>query len=1031
VSIRLLGPVSVRDGDGCELLPAGPRLRGLLARLALDAGRPVDASTLVDALWGEDPPATANALQSLASRLRRTLGAERLRSSSGGYVLQVGPDEVDALRFAALHRAASADPDDERARALLTEALGLWHEPVLGGVRDLPFAGPAAARLAEARAAAAEELAARGLAAGVPDAGREVLTDVLAGHPLRETTAVALARGLHAGGRRADALAVLDRTRAALADELGVDPGPELRRVRTELLHDAPGPRPRSSTGDELPRARSNGHTPRRAPALTSFVGRDDDLARLRELTRTSRLVTVTGPGGAGKTRLASEAVRDLELRVAVAELAALTGADQVAPTVLHAVGGPELALGEHGAPDVLARLRAALAGQELVLVLDNCEHLVDAAADLVHELLTAAPGLVVLATSREPLGVPGEVLHPLGALDDRHATRLFVERAAAVRPGFVLEGHEASVAEICRRLDGQPLPIELAAARTRSLAPTEIAERLADRFRLLVAGARTALPRHQTLRAVVDWSWDLLTPAERTVADRFGVFAGAVDAPTVEAVCGEDAFDVLAALVEKSLVVAVPDAQGPTRYRMLETIREYAASRLAASGARDAVVGAHAERVLAVLEPGEPRLRSGAQLDQLAVVRRIEGEAIRALERAVDDGNADRAHRLLAALTWSWAIRGDMAVLLRWSTAVAELPPPAPGMAVAVNRSLRSVLLASQPDTSGVRAETEAVAAMRPTLPRPWHPVVALQGPATRAFTDGDRSELEALADDGGDPWLQAAAAQIAAMHAENAGESEVQRRYLRRAHHLFAQLGDRFGQGMTTFALGEVEDLAGDRAAARRAYTEAISLSEELHKVDDLPQYRMQLAVLAARDGDEDEARAQLRLADAATSGSVEPWATAWLAWGRADVERRLGDPTRALALLAEPLPPFENDPGPGAGQREALVHHLVAAALIDLGRHEEARAELDVAVAAALASDDGPVLGQVAEAAARWALATGDPARAGELLGVAIARRGTLNLGDPEVVATRDAVVTALGPATAEAATERGRSLTLRLP
>ncbi len=660
------------------------------------------------------------------------------------------------------------------------------------------------------------------------------------------------------------------------------------------------------------------------------------------------------------------------------------------------------------------------------MVLLDNCEHLVDAAAHLVHELLGTVPGLVVLTTSREPLGVPGEVLHPLGALDDRHATRLFAERAAAVRPDFVPARHESVVREICRRLDGQPLPIELAAARVRSLEPGEIAERLADRFRLLVTGARTALPRHQTLRAVVDWSWDLLSGAERTLAARFGVFAGAVDAETVEVVCGDGAFDLLDALVEKSLVVAVPDPDGgPTRYRMLETIREYAAERLAASGERDAVVDAHAERALAVLEPGEPRLRSAEQLDQLAVVRRIEGEAVRALERAVADADGTRAHRLLAALAWSWVVRGDMAVLLRWSTRVAELPAGEPGMAVAVNRSLRSVLLASQPDTSGAHAEIDAVLAMRPALSRPWHPVVALLGPATRAFTDGDRSELVVLADAEGDPWLRAAAAQTIAMHAENVGEPEVRRRYLRLAHDLFSALGDRFGLGITTSSLGEVEDLSGDRSAARRAIMEAISLSEELHKVDDLPQYRMQLAVLAARDGDEAEARAQLRLADAAIP-SPEPWTTAWLRWGRADVERRLKNPAQALALLGEPLPPLDDDPGPGWGQRQALVHHLTAAALIDLGRHDEARTELDAAAAAALDSDDGPVLGQVAETAARWALAAGDAERAGELLGVALARRGTLNLGDPEVVATRDGVVGALGRPPADAAIERGRAV-----
>jgi predicted ATPase/DNA-binding SARP family transcriptional activator len=1027
MAIRLLGPVSVRDADGRELLPAGARVRGLLARLALDAGRPVDTATLVDALWDDDRPPSANALQSLASRLRRALGTDRLRSSSGGYVLEVDPDDVDALRFATLRRAAAAAAaDDDSARALLTEALALWQDPVLGGVRELPFAGPAAARLADARGAAAEELAARGLAGGIPEAGQDTLVAILDEHPLRETTAVALARGLHAGGRRADALAVLDRTRTALAEELGVDPGPELRAARTALLHDTP--RGKSGTNGHLPPARH------RTPALTSFVGRDDDLARLAELTRTSRLVTVTGPGGAGKTRLALESVRDLATPVALAELAALTGPDQVAPTVLHAVGGPELALGERAAPDVLPRLRAALAGRELVLVLDNCEHLVDAAAQLVHELLTAAPGLHVLATSREPLGVPGEVLHPLGALPDDYATRLFTERAAAVRPGFSLDGHAPVVLEICRRLDGQPLPIELAAARVRTLEPDEIAVRLADRFRLLTTGARTALPRHQTLRAVVDWSWDLLSPAERDLATRFGVFAGAVDAATVEAVCGEDAFTTLAALVDKSLVVATPTADGPTRYLMLETIREYAAARLATAADRDAVLDAHAARVLAVLEPVEPRLRRADQLEALAVVRGVEGEAVRALERSAAAGEADRAHRLLAALAWSWVVRGDMATLAHWSGRVAELPAPAPAMAVAVNRSLRTVLVAAFPGATDPAEEAAAVTAMAPALPPPWHPVVVLHGPTSRVFLDGDRSGITALADGDGwvrDDWVRAAAALVTAMQAENVGDAEIRRRYLRTAHDRFSAVGDRFGLGMTTFSLGEIEDLAGDRAAARRTYGEAIALSEALNKSDDVPQYRMQLAALAARDGDAGRAREQLRLAEDAARSSTEPWTAGWLAWGGADVERRLGNPERALALLEGPPSTFGDEPGPGRGQREAMVAHVAGAALTDLGRHDEARRRLAVAAEAAQDSDDGPVLGQVAETSARFALAVGDAERAGELLGVALARRGTLHLGDPEVVATRDGVVAALGPAGAEAAIARGRAVGKDVP
>ncbi len=1018
MSIRLLGPVSVTDADGRELLPAGPRVRGLLARLALDAGRPVGAATLVDALWGEQPPSTANALQSLATRLRRALGTDRVRSAAGGYLLAADPDEVDALRFAVLRRTAAAETDDVRAGSLLDEALALWCGAALDGLDGIAFAGPAADRLAEARAAAAEERATRGLAAGRPAAGLDVLTEVLAAQPLRETTAVALARGLHAGGRRADALAVLDRTRAALADELGVDPGPELSRVRTALLRDDP-PEPAPPAA-----ARSGrGPVPRTVP-LTSFVGRETDLARVRTLLDTTRLVTVVGPGGAGKTRLAQEVVRDAGAAVAVAELAALTGGDQVAPAVLHTVGGPELAVGERGGPDARTRLGTALTGRALLLVLDNCEHLVDDVAALVHDLLCTQPGLRVLATSREPLGVPGEVLHPLGSLDPAQAVRLFTERAAAVRPGFSLDGQADVVAGICTRLDGQPLPIELAAARVRSMTPAEIADRLADRFRLLVTGARTALPRHQTLRAVVDWSWDLLSPGERDLATRFGVFAGPVTAVTAEAVCGDEAFDLLPALVEKSLVVAVPDpGVGATRYRMLETIREYSAARLEVSGERDAVVAAHADHLLAVLEPGEPRLRAAGQLDQLAVIRGVEGEAVRALERAVDTGDADRAYRLYAALVWSWLIRGDHASLHHWSDRIGAVPPAAATQAVAVARALRALVLAGfGAAAEQARAEVAAVAALRERLPPPRHPVVELIGPAARVYDCGDRGPLEILADGDGPPWLRAFACLMIASDAENTGDLGVQRARLRTAHALFSAAGDRFGLGMTTFSLGELEDLAGDRDAARRTWAEAVELSSSLGNADDVPQYRMRLAGLAARDGDAASAREHLR--QAFETEPAEPQAQMWSVWARAEVELRLGDPQAVLDLL-------DGDdrltgPGPGQWQREAISHGIVAGALLGLGRRDAARTRLVLAAEAAVTSADGPVLATVAELAARWALTGGDAERAGELLGMAESRRGTLHLGDPDVVATRDGVVAALGPAAAEAAVDRGRAL-----
>ncbi len=515
--IRLLGAVEATAADGAPVALGGLRLRGLLARLALDAGRPVPSATLVDDLWGVAPPEDAsNALQALVSRLRRAVGAQLVVTDVRGYRLQVPPDAVDVGRFDALVTTGSLDR--------LREALALWRGPALADVAELPFAEPVAARLADRRAGALERAAVLALDAGDGAAETDRLTAQLDAAPLRETTAALLARCLHAAGRQADALAVLDRTRDRLVESLGVDPGPEWSAARLAVLRDE---RPAAP-------ARPVPHLP-----LTSFVGRDRDVERLRALLPATRLVTLIGPGGAGKTRLAVQLASETGGRVA--ELAALTAAEQLPVALLSAVGGVELSLRSQDEPpaDPTSRLISALAGRAALLVLDNCEHLVDAVAGLVATLLGAAPGLRVLATSREPLGVPGEVLHPVAALADDDAVRLFADRAAAASPGFALTADvEPSVREICRRLDGQPLPIELAAARTRSLSPAEIATRLDDRFRLLTSGARTALPRHQTLRAVVDWSWDLLTEPERAVARRLGAFAGSASAEAVERVC-------------------------------------------------------------------------------------------------------------------------------------------------------------------------------------------------------------------------------------------------------------------------------------------------------------------------------------------------------------------------------------------------------------------------------------------------------------------------------------------------------------
>ncbi|MET8770611.1 BTAD domain-containing putative transcriptional regulator [Streptomyces sp. NPDC004658] len=581
----ILGPVEIRTDDGTSLDPGGPRPRALLTLLLLDADRAVSVERLLDGLYGAEPPAGAmSALQSQISRLRRRLAPHAgIDAVPAGYALAVGPDAVDVHRFAGLAaqgRTALTAGDHPRAAALLRDALALWRGPALP---DLPDAHADRARLEELRLAVLQDRIEAELGTG---GGPELVPELralLQARPLDERLYGQLMRALHAAGRSAEALAVFEEARRRLADELGADPSPALSALHLQLLRDGTDTPPR----------------PRLPAQLTRFVGREPELARIDRALTDSRLVTLTGPGGVGKTRLALEAARARTggnatrspahpgtpspsarpagaADVCLVELAPLTDGARIPYAVLAALGVRDGF--RSPATDALDRLLAALADREVLLVLDNCEHLVESAARTASLLLGACPGVHVLATSRESLGVTGEVLVPVPPLPEEPAVRLLLDRARAVRPDF--DGH-ARVPEICRALDGLPLAIELAAARLRTLSVDELADRLHDRFRVLTRGDRAKPPRHRTLRAVVEWSWELLDPEERDLASRLTVFAGGATLDAVAAVCGVPyPEDPLASLVEKSFL-EVSDG----RYRMLETIRVFAAGSLTNPG--------------------------------------------------------------------------------------------------------------------------------------------------------------------------------------------------------------------------------------------------------------------------------------------------------------------------------------------------------------------------------------------------------------------------------------------------------------
>ncbi|WP_329216617.1 AAA family ATPase [Streptomyces sp. NBC_01485] len=952
VRYRILGTTQALRPDGTPVAVGGARLRALLTVLALRAGRSVPAGLLTEEVWAGDPPADApGALQALVGRLRRTLGAGAIDSADGGYRLAAAPDDVDLHRFERLTAdgaRALADGDPTKAAVLLDDALALWHGPALA---DLPDRAAEAARWEARRLDAVRARHTAAIALGHAERSLPELTALCDAHPLDEPLQALRLRALRAAGRTAQALAAYDDVRRLLADRLGTDPGPELRTLHSELLNPAAAQKaPDGRVGVKNAREASRpggpvaavpvptpvpGESPSPAPPpgnlrarLTSFVGREDDIAAIRGDLASARLVTLLGPGGAGKTRLsqeAAEAVRDAAQDTAhrgahdtaydtvhdaaqpgardgvwLAELAPVADPDAVPQAVLTAVGARETVLFGAGAEELRAaserhddpveRLVEHCARRRMLIVLDNCEHVVEAAARLVEELLARCPGVTVLATSREPLGVPGEVLRPLAPLPQPVALRLLADRGAAARPGFRTDADAdtaAACAEICRRLDGLPLAIELAAARLRMLTPRQIADRLDDRFRLLTSGSRTVLPRQQTLRAVVDWSWDLLDEDERDVLARLSVFARGCDLAAVEAVCGPDARDPLdsltplASLVDKSLVVAAPGPGGDMRYRLLETVAEYAAERLDESGRRAAAERAHLTYYRELARTTEPLLRGPAQRD--AVDRfQLEYENLRtALRRAVAARDEQEALCLTLSLVWYWQMRDLRLEARTWCVEVMSLGPdpfaeplrraapvwksaidaPPPLTGEALREARRGVHLAQLAcmDTELEAWQTPAAqlklrliaGAYEPGLPQTcrtpgllWFYAVLLTGDVERIRTIVD-ANIDTCRRTPGYEWELASCLQLRAnILANRADWAENAFRDAVEALEIFRRLGDAWGTAEALSARAEAHERLGAYRKAAADYVDAMEFAERLGA-------RAQLAVLSARLG------------------------------------------------------------------------------------------------------------------------------------------------------------------------------------
>ena len=688
--IRLLGAFSISVGD--SPVPDGVwRLRkgkSVVKMLALAPARRMHRERVAELLWPEhDAAAAANNLHQAIYAARRALEAA---GADGARVLALRdealvlcPDDDPWIDLAAFE-AAAARARAEATEAAYQEALEHYAGELLPEDRFEPWAAAPRESARELHVALLLELAELLGAAGQTPAAVEALQRAVVAEPLHETAHRALIRLYATTGRRQQALAQFQQLRDGLRAELGDEPDPETRELYREVLAGRLEPAPRPDGGaTNLPLA------------LTSFVGRERELAELDRQLERNRLLTLTGPGGCGKTRLAIEAAR---ARVAAApdgvwlvELAPLSESELVVQAAATALDVPLPFVAP--TPESLAE---QVAERRLLVVLDNCEHLIDASAALAEALLRRCPGVRILATSREPLHVPGEhawrvpslalpdPAHagPAADVADLESVRLFCERAAGAAPGFQLTDANAhAVAEICYRLDGMPLAIELAAARVPVLAPEQIAARLGDALEVLGPGSRTALTRQQTLRATIRWSHDLLDERERILVRRLAVFAGGFSLAAAERVCAGPGLEagevltVLGRLVDKSLASA-DDGTAERRFRLLETIRQYARERLDAAGDDAAATEArHREWLIDMVESVDGELREGRSPAPLVCLER-EHDNLRAALASGLRADPPAALRLAAALWPFWMARGYFAEGARWLDAVLAAAP-------------------------------------------------------------------------------------------------------------------------------------------------------------------------------------------------------------------------------------------------------------------------------------------------------------------------------------------------------------------
>lgn len=1021
LEIGLLGllRVTVRDD---ELVVRGLKLRSLVAILTLHRGAPVAAEQLIDLIWDDDLPVNPNnALQAQVATARRTLGVDAIETVGGSYALHfdVAASEIPTFeRLASEGRTAIGAGDHATAAARLGEALDLWRGPALADFTYLAWARPEISRLDELREAALDDRIDAELALGHDADLVGEIEARLDQDRLRERRWAQLMLALYRSGRQADALRAATEARRTLVDELGVDPGPDLAELESRILNHEVEPLAARATAAATP-----ARLPLPAP-LTRFFGRDAELAAVEAALddARTRLVTLVGPGGAGKTRVAVEIARRgaADREAAFVALDTVTGDDAVVSAVGTALGVRRDGPGAAAGTDVLTATASLVAERTMLVVFDNCEHVIAQAARIAETLLTACPNLRVLATSREALGVRGEHLVPVGPLDPVSAAALFVDRALAVRADASLSASASYVTEICARLDGMPLAVELAAARSKALPIAQIAERLDRRFRLLTGGARTAVPRQQTLRAVVDWSYDLLFEDERELFARLSVFAGGWTLEAAEAICSDDRLpaktilDLLAALVDKCLVLAESHGAG-VRYRMLQTLSEYATEKLTASGNASGLRTRHAAWFLDVgcqagvglTSPQAPECRANleADVDNLRVAR----------NQLCKSNRAGDVLQLTTDVALLWWLRGDWAEGVGWAevaSAAATATAGAPVALAAMNEAWGAFYGGNNGDdpVEAVRRCREAVARLDRSGDRTLRARgnVVLGALLSRQRDPGlepvARAAIDASTD--GDPWFHGIAHTLAAVHKVRTGALSGATDSARRSIELLESVGDRavifearsvlVTVAQLTGRLDDAETFLQDMAnAARRA---------DIRHYEEWSYTR--LGVIQTARGDLDAGEAMHR---AALSIGADPWADAQAHLGLAVCARRRSDFPAAREHCGRALAIHERV---GAHIEQGYVHIVWAWADLDDGLPEEAQRRAALAEAAVTPPGSPSITAMATEIRAVVAADEGDLDHADKLLSDArelapVVGHAAWWLTRPDVAALRERV------------------------